>query len=251
MDIKGTSYIAEQFRNLRTHFIQYSQNTNCKFILLTSCHHGEGKTTTAINLARYLCKNKEKRVLLVDCDMRRPKIKDYITSVSRLFEGMRARDRKPLGISDILMEKDGSLSLNSAVLYAKEENLWILPSVKATGQAAELIETKKFDAMLREIEYLFDYIILDTSPILSTTDPAILGAKIGYVSLVIRCEHTQRETIQGATNLLEQIGINVLGVILTHMRQIIPKYFYRYQYYQGYYYDAYYADVPEQASGVD
>jgi len=256
LEIKSTSFVAEQFRTLRTHYIQFVNNTGCKFLVMTSCHHGEGKTTTAINLARYLAKNPEARVLLIDGDMRRPKIKEYLASLrTHIQQRDRSTTEKVLGIEDYLhgfRDDTGRVfypTLADCTIHSAADNLWIMPSVHATSQAAELMESGRLTHLFEETQRLFDYIVIDTSPILSTTDPAILGAKIGYVTLVVRCDHTQRETVQHAANLFQQIGVRVLGAVLTHMRQYIPKYFYRYQYFQGYYYDTYYVEVQDQGKG--
>ncbi|MFC1586766.1 CpsD/CapB family tyrosine-protein kinase [Planctomycetota bacterium] len=212
--------IAEEIRSLRTNMWTLRMEQDIKTITITSCRHNEGKTTLATNLALFMAKNKDRRVLLVDADMRRPKIK----TLSNIHPDM--------GLDDIV---EGRCEIKDALIYSERDNLYIIPSVRGHSNASEMLEYERSNEIIAELRTVFDYVIYDTPPVLSTTDPTILGQKVDGVILAIKANATQRESIEHAQNLLEQVNIKILGAVITQMRNYLPRYLYRYQYYHDYY----------------
>jgi capsular exopolysaccharide synthesis family protein len=215
-EFKGTQ-IPEEFGILKTNLLTLAEQKNIKSFVISSCHHGEGKTTTAVFLSAFLGLNRNRKVLLVDADLRRPKVKDFLNL------------RFEYGLEDVI---ENNVPVQNAIIYSVKDNFAVLPSHKGHSNAAELVESPRMAALPQEMEEHFDYIIYDTSPVLSTTDSAILGAYVGAIFLVVKAGSTQREAVTHAKSLLEQGGCALDGLILTQRRKYPPKYFQRYQYYR-------------------
>ena len=218
--VNDRSQVAEEFRILRTNIQTIKLPESKKSIMLTSCHHSEGKTTTAVNLALFMAKNLNKRVLLIDCDLRRPKIAKQL------------RIKPKVDIVDVIKGAD----IKEALIYSREQNLTVLLAKRQYSNASEIIEMDSFKDIVEMAHREFDFVIVDTCPVLCAADPNILGRHFGGAVLVIKSRQTQRETINSAAETLEESEIPILGVVLTFIKLILPKQLYRYQYYRGYYY---------------
>ena len=154
---KPKSVAAEAYRSLRTN-IQYSSFDNkYQTLVVTSANPDEGKTTVAGNLALALAQG-ESKVLLVDCDMRRP-------SIHKTF-----KISNTYGISDLLV---GNKKLES-VANKYNDNLSIVPAGKIPPNPAEMLASKAMTAFLEEMKNYFDYIVLDTPPLQAVTDAQVL-----------------------------------------------------------------------------
>jgi capsular exopolysaccharide synthesis family protein len=195
--------IPEEYHTLRTNIQTLSKQTGKKSFVISSCHHGEGKSTTAVFLSKFLGLNRDKRVLLVDCDLRRPRLKKFLNLTIQY------------GLDDVI---EKNIPLEEAIIYSQQDNLSVLPGRSGHSNAPELLEKPRTRALPRELEQYFDYIIYDTSPVLSTTDPAIIGAMVGALILVVKAGATQREAINHAQNLLKQAACPVDGIVLTQRR---------------------------------
>lgn len=220
-EVNERSQIAEEFRILRARLAQYKFPPKKPSIMLTSCHHGEGKTSTGLNLSLFLAKSPKKKILLIDCDLRRPRV-DFQLGIKTEYD-----------IADVIT---GKVTLEQAIVYSQEHNLYALTAKKDYANASELLESEEMRNMIDRVHRLFDFVVFDTCPILSTADPTIIGPKVGGVLLIIQTRKTQRESIYHASDLLKDAGANLLGAVLTYVKFDMPKYFYRYQYYHSYYY---------------
>jgi len=230
--IDSRSQIAEEYRILRTRLMALELPRPS--VLITSCHHNEGKTNTALNLALCMAKRKNSKILLVDFDLRRPRLHRML--------GLPQRD---VDIVSILRRQ---CEPEEAMLYSEEDNLYVLAARRGYASGTDLLETKATRELMDRLHATFDFVIVDSCPSLSTSDPAILGPYVGGAMVIVRCLQTQRESIQHAISGLQNLGVNVIGVVLTFMRYFIPRYLYRYQYYHGYgYYHSYGASGNEAA----
>lgn len=218
--IDTRSQIAEEYRILRTRL--QALKLDKPSVLLTSCHHNEGKTNTALRLALTMAKRRGSKILLVDFDLRRP-------TVHKLL-GLPGRE------VDIVSVLRGKCAPEEAMLYSEEDNLYVLCAKREYSNGTDYLETRHARELLDRIHATFDFTVMDSCPCLSTSDPAILGPYVGGVVMVIRSLQTQRESIEHAILSLSELGVPTIGVILTFMRYFIPRYLYRYQYYHGYYY---------------
>ncbi|WP_294187303.1 CpsD/CapB family tyrosine-protein kinase [uncultured Clostridium sp.] len=206
------SIAAESYRTLRTN-IQYSSfDKEYKVIVITSSEPGEGKSTTAGNLALCMAQG-DKRVILVDCDLRRPSIHKKF-KVSNLA-----------GLSDVIIGKSDL----SKVMHRYNKNLVLLTSGKIPPNPSEMLSSKSMENLLEKLRENFDYVILDTPPVQAVTDSQILSTKADGTILVVRAERTKKESVNNAINLLKKVNANVIGTVLNGTDLSRNKY----QYYYG------------------
>lgn len=206
------SIAAESYRTLRTN-IQYSSfDKEYKVIVITSSEPGEGKSTTAGNLALCMAQG-DKKVILVDCDLRRPSIHKKF-KVSNLA-----------GLSDVIIGKSDL----SKVMHRYNKNLVLLTSGKIPPNPSEMLSSKSMENLLEKLEENFDYVILDTPPVQAVTDSQILSTKADGTILVVRAERTKKESVNNAINLLKKVNANVIGTVLNGTDLSRNKY----QYYYG------------------
>lgn len=206
------SIAAESYRTLRTN-IQYSSfDKEYKVIVITSSEPGEGKSTTAGNLALCMAQG-DKKVILVDCDLRRPSIHKKF-KVSNLA-----------GLSDVVIGKSDL----SKVMHRYNKNLVLLTSGKIPPNPSEMLSSKSMENLLEKLRENFDYVILDTPPVQAVTDSQILSTKADGTILVVRAERTKKESVNNAINLLKKVNANIIGTVLNGTDLSRNKY----QYYYG------------------
>lgn len=208
------SAITEQYRMLRTNIHALNTKMPVKIIAVTSSVNGEGKTITAINLAISMANDLNKKsVLLIDADLRRSKISKYLgfSTESGLSEAVANGTQ----INDIL--------INFGV-----ENLTLLPAGKTPHNPAEILGSSKMRNLITLLKAKYDYIIIDTPPIIPVTDAGLIGAQADGVLMVIQANKTQRGIVKHAKTLLTQAHAKILGYTLTNIQYHIPEYIYRY-----------------------
>ncbi len=209
-----TSPVGEQYKILRTHIQSLKSTKNCKTFLITSSINGEGKTVTSINLAITMAQDlNNKSVLLIDADMRRGKVARYL--------GL----KQNIGLSEILSNGTG---LDSALISPNIDNLTILLSGKTAKNPAELLSAKKMQNLLESFKNKYDYIFIDSPPVMPLTDACIIGPMVDGVILVIQAARTQRDVIKHAENRLHQAGAKTIGVVMANVEYHLPQYLYRY-----------------------
>lgn len=205
------SIAAEAYRSLKTN-IQYSSfDKEYKTIVVTSSNPGEGKSTTSGNLALTLAEG-ESRVLLVDCDMRKP-------SMHKNF-----RVTNTYGIADILLQRKKVMDV--AHMYNK--NLSIITAGKVPPNPAEMLGSKAMSAFLEEMKEHFDYIILDTPPVQAVADAQILSTKVDGTIIVVRAGVTKKDDVYDTVNTLKKVNANIIGTVLHAVDNSKNKYYYYY-----------------------
>ncbi|MEO8735417.1 MAG: polysaccharide biosynthesis tyrosine autokinase [Edaphobacter sp.] len=214
------SQFAEAFRSLRTSLLLSTTGHPPKYILLTSATPSEGKTTLSTNLACILAQG-DARVLLIDADLRRP-------SVHHRF-GMSGK----AGVTTILT---GATPLEKAVQNVPEvPNLDILPSGPMPPFPTEMLSSEAMKLLLKQCGDVYDYVIIDTPPILSVTDGVILARSADAVVLVVRHGKSSKHVVRRARDLLVRSGAPVTGIVLNAVDLNSPDY-YGYYGYTGYSY---------------
>ena len=205
------SITAESYRSLRTN-IQYSSiDKQVKTLVVTSSNAGEGKSTVAGNLAYTFFQN-GKRVLIIDCDLRKP-------SLHRKFNVSNEE-----GLTDVLV---GTSKLNN-VMKKIDDNLYLLTTGTLPPNPAEIIGSNTMENFLDECKINFDYIILDTPPILPVTDSKLLAIKADATVLVVRSEISKSKHVSQAFKELGKVNANVIGTILNDVEMHSEKLYYDY-----------------------
>lgn len=205
------SITAESYRSLRTN-IQYSSiDKQVKTLVVTSSNAGEGKSTVSGNLA-YTFFQSGKRVLIIDCDLRKP-------SLHRKFNVP-----NEVGLTDVLV---GTSELNK-VMKKIDDNLYLLTTGTLPPNPAEIIGSNTMENFLDECKINFDYIILDTPPILPVTDSKLLAIKADATVLVVRSEISKSKHVSQAFKELEKVNANVIGTILNDVEMHSEKLYYDY-----------------------
>jgi len=221
--VEPGSVIAEQFRKLKTKIHRLKASTSLKTIMITSPMHNEGKSFTSANLGVSLARDIHNRVLLIDCDLRnRGLTKDFDLENER-------------GLSEYIQ---GGAELQTLVKETGIERLRILPAGMAESNPADLIASNKMKVFLKELnsQTETEFVIIDSTPILATTEPEVLSSLVDGVIIVVRAGVTSRETVEQALVSLEPEKI--LGAVLNDLVFRTPglrsTYFGSYGYYYGY-----------------
>ena len=208
--------IAEAFRKLRTNLQFLSVDNPPRVIVVTSSMPSEGKSTTAINLALALAEA-EHNVVLVDGDMRRPTLHRYLDLIG------------PVGFSSVL---SGRASLDEALQKTRFSGLTVLTSGAVPPNPSELLGSQSARKLLSELRARFDYVIVDSTPLLAVTDAAILAAGADGVLIMARYGQTRRDQLIHAMGNLESVGAPLLGAVFTLMpTRGSSSYSYSYSYY--------------------
>jgi succinoglycan biosynthesis transport protein ExoP len=232
--VRPQSQMAESYRALRTSLLLSHLGAPPKVIMVTSALPQEGKSTTSINCAVVLAQ-KGVRVLLIDCDLRRPSIHKTL--------GMGPRS----GLSNVLT---GSITLKQAITVAPTlPNLDVLPAGTPPPNPAELLASTNMRDVLAELRDKYDHIVLDTPPTLSVTDAVVLSPRADAIVLVIRSGSTTKQALRRSRDILMQVNARVSGVLLNAVDLSSPDYYYYYEY-QGKY-AQYYRDDGDSSDEDD
>ncbi|BFK82367.1 CpsD/CapB family tyrosine-protein kinase [Clostridium baratii] len=202
---------AESYRILRTNIMYSSFDKKIKRILVTSSEPGEGKSTTSGNLALAFAQD-EKKVILIDCDLRKPSLhKKFRISNNR-------------GLSDVIIDRD---KLNKCI-QKRTEYLDILTAGKIPPNPSEMLGSQAMSSLLDELSNIYDVIILDSPPVLAVTDAQILSTKVDGTVLVVRAEKTKKDTVLAAKGVLDKVNANILGTVLNGGDKNKDNYYYYY-----------------------
>ena len=230
------SQFAEAFRSLRTSLLLSSAGHPPKIIVLTSATPSEGKTTAASNLAAILAQ-RDTRVLLIDGDLRRPNIHHRF--------GLNGK----VGLTTVLT---GATTLDGTVQSVPEiPNLDILPSGPVPPFPTEMLSSGAMEAILKRCAEIYDYVVIDSPPILSVTDGVILARQADAVVLVVRHGKSSKHVVRRARDILLRSGAGITGIVLNAVDLNSPEY-YGYYGYSGYSYASVDSDSWEsQAASSD
>ncbi|MBN1126170.1 MAG: polysaccharide biosynthesis tyrosine autokinase [Sedimentisphaerales bacterium] len=210
---------AEAFRTLRTAICFGAPKEEARVILVTSPAPGEGKTTVASNLGIALGQTGQK-VLIMDADFRRP-------SQDKVFN----LDRKEKGLSSVLA---GELELEEAIEHTGLNNLDVLICGPSVPNPAEILDSRRFRAIVDELSKQYDRLIIDSPPVIAVTDALILAAQSDVTLLVVRAESSTRKISMQARESLNTVNARILGVVVNDVSTNGSSYGYYTQY--SYYY---------------
>ncbi|MBT2598080.1 polysaccharide biosynthesis tyrosine autokinase [Arthrobacter sp. ISL-72] len=205
---------AESFRQLRTN-LQFANVTGqAKSVLVTSSLPGEGKSTTATNLAIALSQAGQ-AVCLVDADLRRPMVNDYL-----------GLDRNA-GLTTALV---GAADVNDLLQHWGDNDLYVLTSGQIPPNPSELLGSAEMKQLIVHLEQAFDTVIVDAPPLLPVTDAAVLSQNVGGVVVVVGSQKLRQQDLEKSIAALEMVGSNILGIVLNRLPVKGPD-AYAYSYY--------------------
>lgn len=208
------SVISEQYRTIRTN-IEYSNvDQDKKTILVTSSDKNEGKTTTVSNLAVSFA-NLNKKILLIDCDLRN-------ASIHKMF-----RLNNIYGLTDILAK---DRAVDKCIQETELENLYVLTAGAIPPNPAEILSSEKMKNLIEDLKNIYDYIFIDTPPIGLVTDAGALSSFIDGVVLVVKSESIEKKYLEETKKKLDAVDARILGAILNSYKSEQKDYDY-YSYY--------------------
>ncbi len=192
-----SSVVAESFRSVRTAMFFSAQSRGAKVIQVSSPLPGDGKTTVSSNMAVSTAQS-NKRVLLIDADLRKPSL-DHQFNLSN-----------EKGLSDIL---HSHLELQDVVQKTPVENLTVVTTGALPNNPAELLSSEQFHSLILEAKQFYDFVIIDTPPLLAVSDPCIISTQVDGLVLVVRIMKSNRSAVIRTAELLEIHDATVLGVV--------------------------------------
>ena len=206
---------AEAYRTLRTSILVSAADQGYKTLMVVSAIAGEGKTTTAANLAVVLAQA-DKRVVLISADMRRPRLNDFF--------GLPSSDR---GLSEVL---EGGRKAWEAMRSGRVDNLWVMPSGHVSDQPTELLQSEGMRELLANQREVVDFIIIDCPPVLAVADALVVAPLADAILYVANEQSTPRGAVFAARAQLDQVGARMLGAVLNNVESKSTGYAYYGQY---------------------
>jgi receptor protein-tyrosine kinase len=206
---------AEAYRTLRTSILVAAADQGYKTLMVVSAIAGEGKTTTAANLAVVLAQA-DKRVVLISADLRRPRLNDFF--------GLPSSER---GLSEVL---EGGRKAWEAMRSGKVDNLWVMPSGRVSDQPTELLQSEAMRELLANQREVVDFIIIDCPPVLAVADALVVAPMADAILYVANEQSTPRGAVFAARAQLDQVGARLLGAILNNVESKSTGYAYYGQY---------------------
>ncbi len=212
---------AEAYRSVRTAICFSAMSGTHKVLQVTSPAAGDGKSTLAINLATSLAQS-GKRTVLVEADFRRPKV-HKLTGVAN-----------EVGFADVLK---GELTLPEVVQTTYVPDFFVIPCGKRPKNPAELLAKAEFSAELEKLREMFDYVIVDTPPVLAVTDPCGVAAQVDGTIVCMRLSRHTRDLGRRTIEQLRDVGATITGVVVNGVEERDAYGYgnYRYSDYRYYY----------------
>lgn len=214
----------EQYKLLRANLdFTLPENEKCPIIGVTSSMRGEGKSTTAVNLA-YVFAEKGSKVLLIDGDLRIPSIakKLQIHSTPGLADLLRGKNKESFGFQNYLLD-----------------NWFVLPSGDIPPNPSELLGSSRMENVLNQLKEIFDYIIIDLPPVNLVSDAVSISGLISGMIVVIREEYTEKKELERCFRQLNLSNVNILGCVINDAKSGGSSYG-KYRKYRSYKYYRYY-----------
>ncbi len=209
---------AESYRNIRSSiFFMPYDGPRPKSFLVTSAVPSEGKSTISANLAITMALSGA-RTLLIDCDLRRGGLREAFGISSKI------------GFSEVLKQE---INWREVVVPTAYETLFVLPRGKTLSQPSEQLLRDSTEALFKELYQHYDYVIIDSSPVLAVDDTTSIAPKIDATIFVVRLSYTSARLTKKALELLYGRQVNIPGVILNFVDTSLPEYYY-YQYSEYY-----------------
>ena len=221
------SATSEAFRAVRTSILLSSADHPPRVVLITSSRKGEGKTTLSSNLALTIS-GTVKSAIIIDCDLRR-------SSVHKMFN----IDKDSPGLVEYLT---GQAPLSDVIYKSASDKLFVLPAGIKPPNPAELLGSHKMQELIGTLRSTYEFVLIDSPPVLPVTDAVILSKMVDGVIMVVRGQKTENSVAKETRNRILQVGGKILGVILNGVDVKKGQHYY---YYRDSY-SEYYDDTPRE-----
>ena len=208
------SPISESYRSLRTNIEFSSIDEKLQVLMVSSAGPGEGKSTTITNLAVTFAQS-EKRVILIDADLRKPTAHHTFALSNRW------------GLSSVISQQS---KLEEVIQASDIPNLDVITSGAIPPNPAEMMNSKKMTSLLEQLRQMYDIILIDTPPLLAVTDAQIVSTKSDGVILVVDQGKVKRDIAGKAVKSLESVNARILGVVLNNVKRKANEEAYYYYY---------------------
>ena len=223
------SFAAEQYQGLRLTLERIARSRGAQVVAVSSPAAGEGKTVTAINLAGALARGSDARVLLIDADLRRPSI----------AKNLGIEDGQTNGLADIIA--DETLELTSGARQIDGFSIHVVPAGTPHPAIHKILRSPRLEHLLGEARKEYDYVVIDTPPLLPVFDSSLLARVADGLLLVVAANQTPRKLLGEALNLVDPS--KVMGIVFN--RDDRPLFGYYDEYYREYFPDT--SSVASQA----
>ena len=208
---KSNSLSAEAYRSIKTNLEYSSVDKKLKTLVVTSSEPGEGKSTVCGNLA-YVLSQGGKKVLVIDADLRKPTLHK------------RFKVDNEIGLTDLLIGKAN----NKKFINKITDDINLITSGQKTPNPAEMVSSEAMERLLEEYKEQYDYVIIDTPPVLTINDGRVLATKCDGTIFVIKAGQSKKHNILNAYRELEIVKANVVGSVLNGVDNSINGYYYYY-----------------------
>ena len=226
---RGSTPDAEAYRILRTNIEFNRKNPEDNAITVVSGGAGEGKSTTLMNLS-YICAQGGYTTLMIDADLRRPRLHTYF--------GI----NNSVGLTNYLTT---DLMLEDVILQTPVDNLYFMPSGILPVDAAGILNSRRMSELIQDVKQRFDLIFVDSPPILGVSDASVIASEVDLSIIVVQHRKLPRNMLLRVKQSIENVGGNILGVVLNNVDVRSDS---QYQYYTSYY--TYYAPSESQGPPV-
>lgn len=220
---------AEAYRSLRTSLLLKTDRTGARVLQITSAEPGDGKTTTVSNLALAIAQTGRK-ALIIDADLRRP-------TVHKLFGINNA-----VGLGDVLAQE---IDAQTSIRETRISNLSILTAGMLPENPSEMLMSRRFAEMINQLRNEYDYILIDTPPLVVVSDPSVIASTVDGVLLVVRIDKNRRGVIRKVQQIIQTNGIKITGLIANN---VITNSLVGYDYIDSEGYQAYFEKPATQTS---
>jgi polysaccharide biosynthesis transport protein len=224
---------AEAYRVLRTNILFSRKDDILNTVVVVSAGAGEGKSTTAFNLATIFAQNGS-RVLVVDSDLRRPTLHKMVNVTNSI------------GLTNYLLKQN---TLDEVIQTTKVPTLHLMASGKLPSSSLGILSSAQMKELISELKQRYDFVFFDSPPIMGVSDASILASEVDMTLQVIQYRRYPQPMNIRAKQMIEKVGGNLVGIVLNNINMSQDESYY---YYSGYYHDYYYAkNNDDKTPGAD
>lgn len=222
---------AEAYRVLRTNILFSRKDDNLNTVVVVSAGAGEGKSTTAFNLATIFAQNGS-RVLVVDSDLRRPTLHKMVNVTNSI------------GLTNYLLKQN---TLDEVIQTTKVPTLHLMASGKLPSSSLGILSSSQMKELISELKQRYDFVFFDSPPIMGVSDASVLASEVDMTLQVIQYRRYPQPMNIRAKQMIEKVGGNLVGIVLNNINMSQDESYY---YYSGYYHDYYYSKNDDKTPGA-